>query len=522
MKSFIPTTVLAHGFLPALAGLVCLWHLTATPAVAAVSGKLLKQSVVKVYVTGQRSDYGQPWQVLELSSVSGSGFVIGKRRILTNAHVVSDARFIEVQREGDPRKFQARVLFAGHDCDLAILAVDNEAFFEGTRALPLGEKLPDLNDEVEVVGYPMGGERLSLTRGVVSRIDYAPYAHSGVDAHLVIQVDAAINPGNSGGPVLFNGKVAGLAFQGLEDSQNIGYAIPTPVIRHFLKDIEDGTYDGFPDFLVTFQNTRNPTLRRELGLPDDDRGIAVSQLHPFTCAWGRLQTGDVILDVDGYPVANDGTIVLDGRIMEFAELLERKQAGDTLDLVVWRNREKLRLQVPLTVPHTAFLFRHDYDHRPDYCVAGGLVFSPLSSSYMAALGIQRLTSLDTQHFRYTWKYALPDALYKERDQVVVLIRRLAHPCNTYADGFILGIVASVNGEPIRRLEDIPRALRQPRNGFHVFRFDGMDNTLAMDAQLAAEADRALLEKHVIPAISYFNPEQVTTQRVFGVQCSGGP
>ncbi|MFA7159835.1 MAG: serine protease, partial [Kiritimatiellia bacterium] len=161
-----------------------------------------QDSIVKIYVTAQREDFKAPWQPGGAFSGNGSGLIISKKRILTNAHVVSDARFIEIQREGDPKKYQAVVQFAGHDCDLAVLTVPDESFFERTRPLAMGADLPKLNDEVIVLGYPMGGERISLTKGVVSRIDYIPYSHSGADWHLAMQVDAAINPGNSGGPVL--------------------------------------------------------------------------------------------------------------------------------------------------------------------------------------------------------------------------------------------------------------------------------------------------------------------------------
>ena len=100
-----------------------------------------------------------------------------------------------------------------HDCDLALLKVDDPAFFKDTKPLPLGE-IPELESSVTVIGYPIGGERISVTQGVVSRVDFRTYTHSVVDSHLTVQIDAAINPGNSGGPVVQAGKVVGIAFQG--------------------------------------------------------------------------------------------------------------------------------------------------------------------------------------------------------------------------------------------------------------------------------------------------------------------
>ena len=466
------------------------------------SGNVLKQSVVKLTVTTQRADYKLPWEMTAPAWISASGFVISQRRILTNAHIVSDARFIEVQKEGNPRKYQARVLFIGHDCDLAVLTVDDQGFFEGTKALSLGESLPELNAEVLVVGYPIGGLRFSVTRGVVSRIDYSLYSHSGVDSHLVIQVDAAINPGNSGGPVLFDGNVVGLAFQGLFAAENIGYAIPLPVIRHFLTDVDDGQYHGFPELGVVWKKTRNPALRKDLGLPKNEIGVAVDYVDPFGSALNFLRPRDVLLAIDDHSIAYDGTILLDGNTVEFMELMERKQCGESVSLVLWRDSAKQNVTIPLKAPKDSFIFRREYDKLPEYFIAGGLVFSPLTSGYLAAVG-RHLVSLNARYFRYYVTYAAVDGLYRDRDQFVVLIRRLAHPCNTYADQFINGIVSSVNGKRIRRIQDVKEAMRLPLNGFHVIRFEDMDNALVLDAERASEADSAILATYGIPSLEHF-------------------
>ena len=114
----------------------------------------------------QESDYLSPWNAGKVSRGIGSGFVInGKataKRILTNAHVVSNDRFITITREGLNHPFIAHVEFIAHDCDLALLTVDDEAFFEGSNALEISG-VPRIESAVSVFGYPLGGERLSVT-----------------------------------------------------------------------------------------------------------------------------------------------------------------------------------------------------------------------------------------------------------------------------------------------------------------------------------------------------------------------
>ncbi len=94
-------------------------------------------------------------------------------------------------------------------------------------------------------------------------MDFQTYSHSAVDSHLACQIDAAINPGNSGGPVLQNGKVVGVAFQGYSGdvAQNVGYMIATPVLQHFLEDIADGHYDKYVDLAITPFRLQNPAER---------------------------------------------------------------------------------------------------------------------------------------------------------------------------------------------------------------------------------------------------------------------
>jgi S1-C subfamily serine protease len=466
-----------------------------------------RESIVKIYATVQQEDFLQPWQPRAMMRGNGSGFIIKGKRIMTNAHVVSDARFLEVQREGDPRKVPAEVEFIAHDCDLAILKVKDEAFFADTRPLSFGKSLPSLNDTVMVLGYPMGGDRLSLTKGVVSRIDYSLYAHSTVDSHLVMQVDAAINPGNSGGPVLFNDKVVAVAFQGIMGAQNLGYTIPLPVIEHFMKDIEDGTYDGYPELGVEHLESRNPALRADLGLPAGISGIVVAYVDPFGAAAGLLKPQDVLLSIDGNSIADDGSVGLDGNSVEYSEFVERKQSNEKIFFTVWRDRKTAAVIVPLARKPDPFIFRQTYDRHPEYLVTGGLVFCPLSRGYLATLG-NELNTPAAQRLLYTSTFAKLDNLYKEKKQFVVLAGRLPHPINTYCASHLNQILASVNGQPIRELADLPEALKMDTGGFIVFRFEGNDNPLILEAAMMKESDGEIMDQYNIPRPSHIEKQEI--------------
>merc|ERR1712226_1365540 len=129
--------------------------------------------------------------------------------------------------------------------------------------------LPMLQDEVEVLGYPTGGDSLSVTKGVVSRIELQEYTQA-TSFLLAMQIDAAINSGNSGGPVVNEDrKIVGVAFQGLEGAENIGYVVPVTVLQHFLEDIQrHGRYTGFCTFGISYYMLENESFRRSLGMKD--------------------------------------------------------------------------------------------------------------------------------------------------------------------------------------------------------------------------------------------------------------
>jgi S1-C subfamily serine protease len=169
--------------------------------------------VVRVYSTYQDPDYECPWQSVAPRGSTGSGVIVGPGQVLTGAHVVANATFVQVQKQDDVTKVVARVAVVSHDCDLALLQIEDPAFTAGVAPARIGD-LPRLREAVQVVGYPIGGEEVSITEGVVSRIEVQRYEHS--QRHLLaVTVDAAINEGNSGGPVFARGKVVGIAFQAL-------------------------------------------------------------------------------------------------------------------------------------------------------------------------------------------------------------------------------------------------------------------------------------------------------------------
>ncbi|KAG0516931.1 hypothetical protein BDA96_09G044800 [Sorghum bicolor] len=340
-------------------------------------------AVVKVYCTHIAPDYGLPWQKQRQHSSSGSAFMIGDGKLLTNAHCVEHDTQVKVKRRGDDKKYIAKVLARGTECDLALLSVENEEFWRGTEALNFG-RLPCLQDSVTVVGYPLGGDTISVTKGVVSRIEVTPYAHGTSDL-LGIQIDAAINPGNSGGPA-FNeqGECIGVAFQVYrsDEAENIGYVIPTTVVSHFLNDYQkNGKYTGFPCLGVLLQKLENPALRESLKVPSSE-GVLVRRVEPTAPASSVLRKGDVIVSFDGTSVGCEATVPFRStERIAFRYLTSQKYAGDIAQLGIIRDGNSMKVQTILQ-PRKHLVPFHVEGGQPSYLIVAGLVFTPLTEPFI--------------------------------------------------------------------------------------------------------------------------------------------
>ncbi|WP_078813545.1 S1C family serine protease [Prosthecobacter debontii] len=461
------------------------------------------ESIVNIDASVLMPDYREPWNSGQPSGGSGTGFLIGKNRFLTNAHVVSNAIKLVIRTTNDPEPHPARVVFIAHDCDLAIIEAEDGTPFEKLKPLSFGG-IPKLNTEVIAVGYPIGGDRISVTRGVVSRIDFRPYSHSGVDSHLAIQVDAAINPGNSGGPVIQEGKVVGVAFQGFSGrvAQNVGYIIPVPVVERFLKDVEDGHYDHYVDLAVSDFAIENSAQKKALGLNGDGVGVMIADVEPAGSAGGLLKRGDVLLSMDDNPVMNNGLIRFQGELMDMNEVVERKFAGDKLKLAYLRDGKKLEKELTLKRFDPYVRLGEQYNQRPRYIVYAGLVFQPMDKNLMDTYQIGDSAA------NYMFDNFLTEKLYVERPEPVLLTNILTDEVNTYITPYAQSVVDEINGVKIRSLKDVKEALAKKgdKPDFVVIKLMEKDRPLVLKRDLAETAHPRIMQTYNIPEDAYLGAE----------------
>jgi len=453
----------------------------------------VREAMVKIFAVQNRPDYTNPWNMFGPSSLSGSGCVISGNRILTNAHVVSDNTFIEVRLFGQSRKYEAKVLAVSHEADLALLTVADPGFFKGVKPLEIGE-LAQVQQAVVVFGFPQGGDALSTTTGVVSRIEHQVYAHSMLSL-LAVQIDAAINPGSSGGPVLVSDKVIGVAMQFLGNSENIGYMVPVPVINHFLDDLKDGHHGGFPEDGIYCQTMDNDGLRKMYGMKPDQSGCLVYRAIPGSPAEKVVKPGDVVMEIDGHKVADDGTIEF--RPKERTSLnyyVQVHQIGDEMKLNILREgrEEQVKLKLDLPVGENQLVPLEQYDVQPTYFIYGGLVFSPLTVNYLKTWGATWFANAP-KNLVASFQF---DQLAKVGEEIVVLTRVLPDEVNKgYHNSGDYRIV-QVNGQPINNLKELVRIVEGSHDPFVTFS-DRWGASVVLDRKAVEARKHEILDKYHI-------------------------
>eukprot|EP00803_Ostreobium_quekettii_P002645 evm.model.scf_1356.3 EVM.evm.TU.scf_1356.3 scf_1356:20076-25448(-) len=414
------------------------------------------RSVLKVFVVRTEPNYAQPWQMRPQRSATGSAFVVDTegRHIITNAHVVSNATSVHVRRPGNPKKWKATVLCEAKSSDLTLLTVEDPLFWEDDlRPLEFVD-VPDLQHPIFVVGYPMGGDSLSITKGIVSRITMTRYAVAS-NKLLGIQIDAAINPGNSGGPAfadLEQGKVAGVAFSKITHADNVGYIIPWMIVAHFLSEYrEHGTFRGSCSGGFRFQDMENTHLRAYLKVPENRSGCVVYKIDPLSEACQVLDVMDVVMEVDSVPIADDGTVQFrDDERVEFSHIVRCKHIGDTLHLTILRNGQEMEASYQLGQLRPLVPVLHGLDCTPSYFIVGGLVFVPLSIPFLEH-------AYGTRKWRQLSPIPLLGMITEYRsfadEQVVVLVQVLASELN-FGYNFSTMHCHSFNGMKLHNLQHL--------------------------------------------------------------------
>lgn len=519
------------------------------------------RSIVKIFATTSQPNCIIPWQMRQQMNVSGSGFVMSleKRLVITNAHVVQNAQFVELRKHGDSNNHTGFVVFLAADCDVALVHVPDDSFWDEEGLIPLRfdtghrsgslmeevrsapsvpstehkcsaveqladlhecgspfDGLPALQDSVKVAGYPVGGDQISITSGVVSRIDVGSYGSNTHSPLLTVQIDAAINHGNSGGPALHgtSHRVVGIAFQVLGNAESIGYIIPVPVVAAVMARFRRSTVMGLihaavghrlphsdgdspaalaleaqqkltstdsrcysahmPSLGIYYQVLMNKHLRAYHGLNASQTGIRVSEIALRSLSNGQLKIGDILLSINGYKIENDGTVEFRPRErVQFSHIAAMTPLGKKVSLGVLRSRDKKStgsdstneeitvdvepsVAAPLVRVH---LMNDEHRERPKYCMIGGIVVSTLTSNLLAEWGENWYNVAP----RWLLNAYQAQTVTDDVDEIVVVVQVIPHPVNQSYDFLYARIVKLVDDVPVKNFDHFKALISERRS-----------------------------------------------------------
>jgi len=487
---------------PTLRFVFCGWLLagalgtaTASPKAAAETSPAIaheaESAVVKVFSTMRRPDVARPWSKAAPVEATGSGVVIEGKRILTNAHVIAYASQVQVQGNQSGDKISATVEAVDPGIDLAVLKLEDDSFFDKRPPLPRASILPQIKDPVLAYGFPTGGTTLSITRGIVSRIEFVGYGVS--TSGLRVQIDAAINPGNSGGPAISDDRMIGLAFSHLANAENISYIIPNEEIELFLKGTSGGHYEGKPGMYDELQTLENPALRGFLKLDPVVRGMVVHRPDDTSPDY-PLKQWDVITRIGDQSIDDEGMVSIRNNLrVGFGYLIQHTARAGTVPLTIVRGGKTQQVQLPVPT-HRALLIDALQGQYPSYFILGPVVFERATIESLqlirgrgsAALGNPVIARLGDR----------PDA---ERQELVIVPSPLfPHALSKgYSDptGCVL---KSVNGTPVRSLAYLVGLLRELKDDYVVLDFDNRASEAMVfpRAQLVSSTEAILTDNGV--------------------------
>ncbi|MFN9993727.1 MAG: trypsin-like peptidase domain-containing protein [Phycisphaerales bacterium] len=430
------------------------------PADSIADNPEIRKSVVKIFTTSREPDLARPYKKQDPEESSGSGVVIDGKRILTNNHVVRYAQRILVQPEGSSDKLKARVVATGAGIDLAVIELEDASFFDSHPPITFADQLPEVGQGVVSYGYPLGGDALSITKGIVSRIEYAPYDSDTMG--LRIQVDAALNHGNSGGPVVSGDKLVGIVFSGIDTAQNIGYLIPVDEVKAFLEDIADGRYDSRPQLYLSLQTLENDALRSFLKMPKGWNGIVVSQSFDESSG-NPLRKWDVIDTIGEHDIDDAGMVTVKPNLrLSFEYFVPKLAAGGMIELGIIRAGEKMTVRVPVASTRHRVI-RGLNGGYPSFFLIGPLQFTPV---YEEHRGIDaRLLAMRGSPIL---NRGLDEPAFEGEELVAGPFRMFAHATSKGYDAGFFPILKSVNGVAIKNLRHLVETLRDLKDEYVTF------------------------------------------------------
>jgi hypothetical protein len=444
-------------------------------------------SLVEIEITQTSYDYSLPWNRRNQQSRK-NGIIIAEHQILTTADGFSGQTLCRIRKGGVTHQYSATLKWVDYYANIAILDVEDPVFWEGMHPTPLSENIP-LSGELQILRWRNG--RIEERTAEIIQL-YVGQSKMSYVQHLKLSASSEMTGTGWAEVILSQNEIVGLASSSSNDKLTI---LPAPFIASVLerKSQSEETAIGHFDFSV--MSSKNPALLESKGIPSTDMGVVVTKVGSHRLAEDSLKPGDVLLAINGFEIDNDGKYIdpTYGRLSFYGLATRENDAGDHLPMRVWRDNQEIT--VDYTLPRAEFekdlVPDHLYDQAPEYLIAGGLLFQPITGPYLSIYGKHKPLLLNY----YSYYADLP-----ERKGLVILSSVIPDNYNHGYEGVRQLIVDRINGQTIHTLEDVAEALAHPEDEFQRIEFmpDQGYKHLVLDAATMEAATQRILKHYNIP------------------------
>jgi S1-C subfamily serine protease len=453
-------------------------------------------SLLKVNVTYQMHNLQIPWQKESAGGRRGLGVVLPKNRVLVTAQMVADSTYIELELPESGQKLAAKVEAVDYEANLALIAPNSPAkekdFFAGLTGVQV-DTTARIGDTLSVWQTGRVGD-LIVTPMRISKVMTQGYFVENA-AFLVYEATGIIRSESNSFtlPIVKGGKLAALLLR--YDSKNqVATLLPAPIIAHFLEDVEDGKYEGFPSLGIEFQVTMDEQFREYLGLKNGAPGVFISKVMKGGSAdKAGVLAGDIMTYVNGLAIDSRGDYQDPqfGAVSASHLIRGRAFVGDDVEIRVMRDGKEIILKSQLTrkMPDDYLVRPYLFDHGPKYILSGGVLFQELTSPYLASFGGEQRGGAILRLQRIA---SHPEEFEKDGRKKVVFIGAILPTASTQGYERMSGqVVLEVNGKKITELADVAAALKEPKDGLHILKLREFPHILHLDA-LRVERDNMQL------------------------------
>lgn len=446
-------------------------------------------SVVRVHATNQGYNFVRPWEKMEAGRRSGLGALIGGGRVLVTAELVVDHTYIELELPDTGEKTPARVVGLDYEANLALLEPSDEAkrtdFFQRMKPLEI-DLSTKAGDRLEVWQLEDNGTAASTEANVIQVSVGRYFVDGSFFLNYVLRGSLQYRTSSFTLPVIKEGRLAGLLLS-YDSKEQTSDVLPAPIIDHFLKDLEDGEYSGFPNLGLSYAPTLDEQLRKYAKLDGREGGIYIRRVSRDGAAkQAGIQADDVILEIGGYPIDSRGNYEdpTYGKL-NFSHLVRGgAQVGQTVPVKLIRKGEEMTLDLVLTrkPPEAYKIDPYMFDRGPRFKILGGLIFQELTLPYLKAWGDQWVNRAP---FKLVHAHANQE-LFEESEggKLVILSAVILTPATVGYEQIGNIEVTKVNDQVIHSIKDLNDALAKPIDGIHKIEFDDFPKVIYLDARMA--------------------------------------